>query len=362
MYVWSALPRSLNATFRDIANSKSAVRLSAVRDLVRWSSSVDRARCIEQLVGTLKRDTDLEVRAAAALGLADAEAHEALTAVMEAAEQGPPRLRQMALVAVGELATPGFAPALALTRAALSSDAPALRFQALVAASRLMATEELVPELHRALSDVEARLRYVACRIAEERCFDAAKAASAPHDLIERFEELLSDPDASVAIASALVLARRGSPAARTLLIRELNRRETFVHLDDEQAAIDLCAELRLDAARPGLRARAFGGVFGSSSPLAFQARVALARLGDERAVAQILKGLSSWSRALRAQAVAAAGQAKLQAARPRLMQLEREDRRLDRRSLAEAIASIDGAATPESDPQNPLVTPRREY
>lgn len=359
MFVWSALPRSLNATFRDIGNSKPAVRLSAVQDLVRWSSSSERARCIGQLVDTLKSDRDVDVRAAAALALADAEAHEALADVMATAEQGPPRLRQMALVAVGELAVPGFAPALALARTALSSDMPALRFQALVAASRLMTAEELVAELLTALNDEEAKLRYLACRIAEERCFEAATATSAPRDLRERFEQLLIDPDVGVAIASALVLARRGSERARALLIRELNRRGSFAHQDDEQAAIELCADLSLDRARPGLEARAFGGLFGSGSSLAFQARVALARLGDERAVAQILEGLSSWSRALRAQAVAAAGQAKLQAARARLIQLQREDRRLDRRSLAEAIASIDGAVTGH---QNPLVTPRREY
>src|SRR5689334_18307421 len=100
MYAWSPLPRSLAATFRDAQSPKSRVRLSAVADLVRWAEGEDRERCIDALANLLGSDPDSEVRAAAALGLADALAERALGALIAAAERGEPRVRQMALVAI----------------------------------------------------------------------------------------------------------------------------------------------------------------------------------------------------------------------------------------------------------------------
>jgi HEAT repeat protein len=343
MYVWSPLPRSLSATFRDIANPKSRIRVSAIADLVRWADTEARERCLQQLVTTLRGDEDLEVRAAAALALADTGAVESLDALIEAAERGQPRLRQMALVAIGELATPDRAGALAPVRAGLQSEAPALRFQALVAASHLFDKLELLACLLAAMADEESRIRYVACRIAEERFFAADKAGEPmPSVLEEKLISLLSDGASEVALAAAILLGPRGSEPARELVVSALNRRGGFSQPEDEQAAIEMCADLRLDAARPGLAARAFGGVLGGKSPLAFQARVALARLGDERAREHIIRGLSSWSRAVRREAVAAAGQARLQAARARLMEMRDDGRELDDGSVAEALQALD--------------------
>src|SRR5688572_15112550 len=119
MYVWSPLPRSLSAAFRDVRNSKPRIRISAIADLVRWAETDARERCLQQLVTTLQKDEDLEVRAAAALALADTGAVESLDALIDAAERGQPRLRQMALVAIGELATPDCEAALVPVRVAL---------------------------------------------------------------------------------------------------------------------------------------------------------------------------------------------------------------------------------------------------
>jgi HEAT repeat protein len=110
---------------------------------------------------------------------------------------------------------------------------------------------------------------------------------------------------------------------------------------------MELCAELGLEAARPGLAARAWGGWLGSASPLAFQARVALARLGDERARDHILRGLSSWSRETRTRAVAAAGQARLEAARARLLQMRGDESRADPESVSEALRALDSVPLP---------------
>jgi HEAT repeat protein len=345
MYVWSPLPRNLSATFRDIAHSKPRVRLSAVADLVRWAGTEERQRCIEQLIATLSQDEDIEVRAAAALALADTGAPEALGALIEMAREGAPRLRQLALVAIGELAPPGDSEALVQVRAALDSEAPALRFQALVAAGRLCSDPELESHLSSALADAEGRVRYVACRIIEERFLAAGRQKDLPLALLARLSQLVSDVEPDVAMVAAILLAPRGSQPARELLISALNQRRRFSHLDDEQAAIELCAELHLEAARPGLLARAFGGVLGGTSPLAFQARVALALLGDERARQHIVRGLSSWSRATRSEAVAAAGQARLEAARPRLLQMRGDERQADCGCVAEALLALERSA-----------------
>jgi HEAT repeat protein len=347
MDLWSPLPRSLAATLRDAVHPKARVRLSALADLVRWAQADEREPCAARLLALLEADTDVEVRAAAALACADAGLREGLPTLLRVTASGPPRVAQMALVAIGELASASDAEALVAVRGALASDAPALRFQGLVAAGRLLPLEELAAHVSAAFADGEAKLRYIACRIVEERFFAEPDAASSSADasrlaLAQQLERLLTDPDVDVKIAAAVLLAPRGSMAARGVLVQALNARRSFAHVDDEQAAIELCAELGLDAARPGLSARAFGGAWLGSSPLAFQARVALARLGDERAKLHILRGLSSWSRNVRAQCVAAAGLARLEAARPRLLEMRRDERVVDARSVTEALLALD--------------------
>lgn len=345
MDLWSPLPRSLDATLRDAVHPKARVRLSAIGDLVRWAQSDEREPCVARLLALLDADTDVEVRAAAALACADAGLREGLPALLRATASGPPRVAQMALVAIGELGSGSDAEALAAVRAALASDAPALRFQALVAAGRLLPREELAEHVAAALADEEPKLRYIACRIVEERFFADPPDASPSPDaaaFARTLESLLTDLDANVQIAAAVLLAPRGSMAARAVLVKALNGRRSFAQADDEQAAIELCAELALDAARPGLSARAFGGSWLGSSPLAFHARVALARLGDERAKLHILRGLSSWNRGVRAQCVAAAGLARLEAARPRLLEMRHDERAVDAGSVTEALLALD--------------------
>jgi HEAT repeat protein len=348
MYGWSPLPRNASATLRDAAHIKARVRLSAVADLVRWARTEEREVCVSRLMQLVEKDADLEVRAAAALALADAEATDGLPVLLRAAASGLPRLRQMALVAIGELAEPGNGEALAAVRIALASEAPALRFQGLVAAARLMPHDELSSWLVESLADGEARVRYIACRIIEERFLseasvdETARRALEQKGLEEKLAARLSDTDADVVVAAAVSLAPRGSVAAREVLVQALNRRRHFEQAEDEQAAIELCAKLGLDAARPGLTRRAFRGAWAGSSALAFQARVALARLGDERARQQILRGLSSWSRNTRAQCVAAAGLARLEAARPRLLEMSRDERAADPGSVNDALLALD--------------------
>lgn len=363
MYGWNPLPRNLGAALRDVQSPKAHVRLSAVADLARWADGEERERCIAALVDLLAGDPDLEVQAAAALALADAQAAEGLSALIAAAQTGAPRLCQMALLAIGELAAPEHPGALDVIRTALLSAAPALRFQALVAAHRLFGDAELQQVIRRALGDAEAKVRYIACRIVEERYFGEARAptasaAAASRDasplpevrapvpagalLLDAFAARLSDSDPGVALAAAVALAGSGSESARALLVAILNRPARGLQLEDEQAAIELCAELGLTAAQPGIAARAWGSFWGGASPLEFQARVALARLGDARAEQQILRALSSFRRTTRSRAVAAAGQARLLAARKRLLEMSGDERQADPESVALALRALE--------------------
>jgi HEAT repeat protein len=82
--------------------------------------------------------------------------------------------------------------------------------------------------------------------------------------------------------------------------------------------------------------------LWGGTSPLEFQARVALARLGDARAQEQILRALSSFRRTTRSRAAAAAGQARLQAARPRLLEMSGDERQADPETVALALSALE--------------------
>lgn len=341
MYGWAPLPRTLAAALRDVAHADRRVRQSALADLERLSDGEGRAQALEALRAALTGDAEPELRAAAALALADARATEALPSLIEAADRDEPRVRQLALVAVGELAPRGAEDALRVVRRALEEAAPALRFQALIAASHVMFPPELEPVLVAAAADGEPRVRYLACRLLEQQLAEASTSAS--EALVGALQALFADADSEVRLSAAVALAARGVEGARQRLIAALNGGEAF-QPEDEQAAIDLCARLGWREAMPGLRRRAWTAWYKGASPFSFQARVALARLGDARARRQIVDELGSWSRPVRTRAAVAAGLARLEEARARLVAMRGNERAADAGSVEEALRALDTA------------------
>ncbi|HET9930567.1 MAG TPA: HEAT repeat domain-containing protein, partial [Polyangiaceae bacterium] len=104
MFELGLLPRSLSAALRDVGNPRTEVRLSALRDLARYARQGER-EAGSALLDALK-DPDEAVRAAAALGLADANLSFAAARLVELAENdASSRVRQMALLGLGELAS-----------------------------------------------------------------------------------------------------------------------------------------------------------------------------------------------------------------------------------------------------------------
>jgi hypothetical protein len=109
--------------------------------------------------------------------------------------------------------------------------------------------------------------------------------------------------------------------------------------LEDEQAAVELAGALGLVEAEPLLERRAHS--FLNRDALGFHARVTLAKLGNERAIAAILRGLSAWSFNARTLSVVAAGRAGLVQARERIVEL---GERVDRAAAEEALLLLDQA------------------
>lgn len=333
----SALPRRLDAALRDLDDRKSRVRQSAVKDLGRLAAGEQRSAAIDALVRALETDRDSAVRADAAVTLADCSAGTALPALLQACSDSDLQVAQMAILAVGELAPRGHAEANAVIARALRASAAPLRFQAILAANRLE-PNDLEDQLLRAVGDEDAYVRYVALRLCDERWgHDVGETPDIPTRIRRASEIALGDADPVVAVSAALLLAPNGHPEAAAVLAEALNRRQRLPEPQDEQAMIELAGELGLRAAMAGLRAH-LRGTFGLiPGRFAWQARIALARLGDGRAIAELQRGLQSWSRDARTLAVAAVGRARLVSLRGLLEQMRERDE-ADPEVLGEAL------------------------
>ncbi len=308
MFGLRTLPRTLDAALRDMRHVKNETRISALRDLVRLSETESRERAIAAICEVMASDADLHVRAAAALALGDSDAKEAREALLDAARSAPIPVREMALAALGEIAEPCDGGVLALLDEARQDPAPALRFQALIAQNRLCRVQ-LLERLIDATRDADAEVRQIAYRLAEEQVM--TDHAALPEPLRQRARAALRDDAPSVRLAAAILLARVGDACGKEVIAAVVKKEDRVASLEDEQAAIELAGELLIDETRGALARRAFGffGLF--RDPLAWHARVALARLGDAQAKAAILRGLSAFTRDARTIAVAAAGRAR---------------------------------------------------
>ena len=328
MFTPSPLPRNLEASFRDLTSDRASTRASAIRDVVRHALRGDatRARAIPQLEKALRDDASPEVRAVAAIALADLRAHEALAVLLVAVEDVDANVRQMALSALGEI---GDRRAAARLERALSDARPEVRYQAVIAFARVAKDDApaVATVLARALDDPDAAIRYIAMRVAEERmAADADPEPGRAEVIAARAEERVGNPDDALAVVSGLLLARLGRSRGRAIVLDVVAERRHTPELEDEQACVELAGELRLEEAIPHLERRAWGArrvvrtLFswgaGDGASCAWHARIALARMGHARARSEILADLGSWRRETREAAVVAAGRARLGEAR----------------------------------------------
>jgi hypothetical protein len=329
------LPRTLAAAARDIHDPKLQVQRSVIPDLARLAHTQERERAIALLLEVLASKANDEVRADTAVALADVGATQACSLLMDAARERHPRLRQMAILALGELAEARDPAAQRVIYEALASDLPALRFQALLAAARLE-IDDLAPQLERALGDRDPALRYLALRLVEER-WDSLQERSS---LIAQARTALGDAELNVRVAAALLPFTPLPDAVERILIDAVNSRLVLDAPEDQQALLERVADLKLLQALPGLRSLAWG-LFGlSGSPFAWQARVALLQLGDARALGFFRRELSSRQRDRCTHAVVAVGRAGALALRPALKEVQRSGR-VEQEVVREALAAL---------------------
>jgi len=336
MFELGSLPRSLAAALRDLGNPRPDIRLSALGDLKRHARSGEQAAA-SALLEALK-DTDEGVRAAAALALADANVSFAVTRLLELVEADvSSRVRQMALLGLGELGSQDHVAVLDALEAALSAEAPAERFQALLALHQLD-PERAERGVLEGTVDPDAEVRRLSFRIAEAHWSER----ELPALVCARAKAALTEPSGRVRAAAALLLAHFGDVSGEAALLELLAGKVEGSGPDDEQAAIEAAAELGIRAAIPALERRAFA--FFGRDPQGFHARIALARLGDARARAVILRGLEAWTFGTRTLSVAAVGKAGLVEARRRLEAFLSRPDRADPTAVREALAALDAS------------------
>ncbi|HVY26558.1 MAG TPA: HEAT repeat domain-containing protein [Polyangiaceae bacterium] len=342
MLGFTPLPRTLEAALRDAQHARPDVRLASLVDLKRHArSGSDSAQ--GALVTRLKADPEPQVRAAAALALADIDARAELEVLVAASQDEDPGVRQMVLIGVGELAGADHAEARAVATRGLVDRAAAVRYQAVVALARLQG-EASLESLLVGSRDADPEVRHVAFRVAEE-VFGLRGREGAPLPLVQRARGALRDDNRGVQVAAAILLATLGEDSGCERLVEVVNDRRRFLHAEDEIIAVELCGQLKLEQATPGLERRAFG-LWGGRATVGWHARVALAELGHDKAKRAILRGLSAWSRDARTLAVAAAGRAKLQEARPILQHMLGAPGRAEPDAVSDALAAIDGVVT----------------
>jgi len=337
------LPRTLGAALRDSEHPKQPVRVSAARDLGRLARGDARSECIAALVRLLQNDREAEVRAEAAVALADAEASECVPVLLGASEDESVRVREMALLALAEVGSDAQPQVEHTIRRALDESSPALRFQGLIAGHRLL-KERILPELLTATRDADHHVRYIAWRLLEES-LDARSDGHRANDIAGRARTALGDPVLAVRLVAAIVLGRLGIIDGERVIAEALNGHEVL-HPDDEQEAIDCAGEFKITLARPGLERRARGGWL-AGQPFAWQARVALARLGDDGGRRAIVRALRAWSRDTRTLAVVAVGRARLVEARSLLEAMRGDPTNVDPEVVDEALARL--ARAPEA-------------
>lgn len=333
------LPRTLAAALRDVGHARPDVRHSSIRDLVRLASAGEgRAEALAALERVLASDASAALRAEAAVALADAEAAESVEALGRALDDPELRVRELSLLAFGELGVPGHPAHVERARALLDAAEAPVRFQALIAFVRL-SPGSAEPALFAALADPDEELRAMALRLLGTH-YSTEQAV--PTHVLARARTALSDPAGQVRGAAALFLLPRGERDAESVLVGVIDGSVRTANGSDLLAAIELAASEKVTSARAGLRFRAFGPFGLRSDAFAPHALASLASLGDERARGAILRGLDAWTRQARTLSVLAAGRAGLVEARPRIHALRGRPSRADPAIVDEALAALD--------------------
>lgn len=331
------LPRNLASARTDLNSEDSKVRLQAVRDLPRELGGLERQARVKLLVQALD-DKSADVRRAALLGLSDFEAKEASADVLRLFSDVDLRVRQFAILCLGEIADPANSAVTAALRELTTSPEPRFRYQALSAFCRLV-PDEAASVLGPAVSDSDPELRDLSLRLIDE------VLVSGGYTLNEGLQTSIlrgaSDVDAGVRLLAQLVAAEQRWDAPRDMLLAVVRRRFKVREPRDEQQAIVLCGELGLREAIPSLVRRAMGWFGWSMDPFRWVALGALVRLGDDQAFSKLSGAMHSRRHSDRAMAAHTLAQAGDQRALPVLQQALERATDTDRDMIRQALRAL---------------------
>ncbi|MEO7093771.1 MAG: HEAT repeat domain-containing protein [Polyangiales bacterium] len=342
-----ARPVTVEALLRDLFSPELRVRIEAADAsslVVADASDADRARIVAALAKMLDIDGQPMARAAAALALADVSAHEALPALLVAAEDSAAIVRQQAISALGEI---GDVRACERIRRALGDDRPEVRFQAIVAYPRLAKQQATDGELGDVWSALETGLVDEDAQVrgrAAEACAELADAEPLPKKIGDRLAKMATDKKetADARVAASIALGESGDRRGSETLLDVMAGRIDEPSPGRVQASFELAGELGLEHARAEATSVAFGlrGRFGDPGRRA-AALVALVRLGDRRAIDHVLGELSSSSFTRRMTALGIVSRSALAEARPKLESMRDRPSLLDPDAVTDALAKI---------------------
>lgn len=337
MFNLPPLPRTLRACEEDLRSKAAKVRLAVTADLARVPHESERKRRVELLVGALS-DPEHTVRRGALVALADLSATEAASAIVRCLGDPEIQVRQMAVLALGETASPEDEDILGRLASLLRAGDPAIRYQALLAHSNLR-PDLAAEDLERASGDEDPEVRELSLRLVEELLLE--QRLFVPPSLERAVQAACHDPSSQVALVAQLVAAEMKLQAPTDWIQKVVRREATVREPRDEQSAIRFAGQLRIETLKPALRKRAFG-VFGMSfDPFRWVALSALASLGDDAAIARLMKALVSGSfveRTLAAQGLGDSG--RIEAVAPMRELLGRETI-IDQRVLGAALENL---------------------
>ena len=350
---------TVEAVLRDLASPDAKVRIDAadhaslvVSQGSQGPEGSEGPQARAQIISALSRaldDANGNVRAACALALADLRAHEALPALLVAADDDVPLVRQLAITALGEI---GDARARERMRRALRDERPEVRFQAIVAFPRLAIVDgdetgraDAWQALRDALEDDDAQVRGRAA----EACGELADGAPLEAEIGDRLAALvLPKHPSDVRVAAAIALAESGDRRGARVLIDVMSGAIAEPDPGRVQAAFELAGELNLEEAQ-GLATQAAFGLrarMGGDPSRRAAALVALVRLRDRRAIDLVLADLRGRSFSRRMLAIGIAGRAALAEARESIEALRRDPTLADPEAIDDALGRIDAASS----------------
>jgi HEAT repeat protein len=304
MFNLPPLLRTLNACQQDLSSTRHEVRLAVARDLGRFAIDDEREARLALLQVCLA-DEHPAVRRQALFSLADMDARPLLQRVESMLTDPDLHVRQIAVLALGEIAHPEDTAAIGRIAGLLKAGAPAIRYQALLAYANLCPAQ-CSGDLLVALDDEDLEVRKLALRLIDEILINQNRPLST--QLLDAVLVTAAQEDLELALLAQLVCAELRLKAPRGHLLAVVERKMRVAEPRDEQWAIELCGQLLLREAVPGLRRRAFGFFGMSADPFRWIALGVLARLGDEEAFRALLRQLRSRDYVKRNWAVQALG------------------------------------------------------